>query len=70
MIGVSRANGCQCMACAVLGRAVTPRPWQTHTQSSVDQLGVTTHLVSRLRSRPKPRGLRVRVTVEEGGLDS
>jgi len=32
------------MVCEVLGRAVTPRPWRPHTQSSAEQPDGTTHL--------------------------
>jgi hypothetical protein len=36
-----------------LGRAVTPRPWRPHTQSSAEQRGGTTHLaVTALRMEP------------------
>ena len=55
LIGVSRALRRLCMGGEVLGRAVTPRPWRPHTQSSAEQPGGTTQLgAGPQRTSPQP----------------
>jgi hypothetical protein len=66
LIGVRRASGWLCMGGEVLGRAVTPRPWRPHTQSSAEQPGGTTHLCRRRTGGGDLGGLSVR----QGRCDS